>query len=160
MMEIMNGKILVEEGVFRPYLLRDLKKRRRLLDNIVKMVSKATPVHTAFIANGIPRRTYDVWRNKLEEEREKIGEGETTEFIEFFKEIEDANSNNESVLAGVMYEKAVDEKDINAVKYLLDKRHHWKESTSVEVSAQDDAKFEFNIVPMKDNYSEDDEKDE
>ena len=145
---------------FEPLKLRDNEVRERLLKNICSMVSKATPIKTAFVANGIPVPTYYSWKRKYEEEVEEIqGTNYRTMLTEFFGAIYEADGGTEARLGSSMFRKAVDEEDIDAIKYLLDKRYKWKETKSVEVDTAEDKTFELNIVPMEDKMESEEEEE-
>lgn len=149
-----------KEDCFQPYRLKDNEYREKLLENICAMVSKATPLPTAFIANGIPRPTYQTWKRKYEEELEEIkGTNYRTMMTEFFGAIYEADGSTEARLGDVMFRKAIDEEDLDATKYLLDKRYKWKETKSVEVDTAEDKVFELNIVPMEDKIGEKEEEE-
>ncbi len=138
-------------GCYEPYRLRDNDYRKRLLEKICKKVSKSTPIHTAFVASGIPLQTYYTWKRKYEEELEEIkGTNYRTMMSEFFGEIYEADSSTEARLGEVLFNKAIHEEDTDSAKYLLDKRYKWKETKQVEVDTSDDTTFELNIVPMED----------
>lgn len=138
-------------GCYEPYKLLDYKERSILLEKICEMVSHATPIPIAFMANGIPRTTYQTWKKKYEEELEEIkGTNYRTCLTEFFGAIYRAEGEAESRLGHIMFRKAVDEEDTDATKYLLDKRYKWKETKQVEVDTAKDTTFELNIVPMED----------
>lgn len=140
---------------FEPYTLRDNDFRKQLLEEICSMVSKATPISTAFRACGIPQPTYAHWKKKYEEELEEIkGTNYRTMMTEFFGAIHEADGGTEARLGSIMFHKAVDEGDIEATKYLLDKRYKWKETKQVEVDTAEDKTFELNIVPMVDKVEE------
>lgn len=142
-------------GCFEPYLLRDNDYRKELLEEICSMVSKATPITTAFRACGIHQATYQLWKRKYEAELEEIkGTNYRTMMTEFFGAIHEADGGTEARLGGIMFHKAVDEEDIEATKYLLDKRYKWKETKQVEVDTAEDKTFELNIVPMVDKVEE------
>lgn len=148
---------IYKEDCFEPTTLLDNKFRKKLLKNICSMVSKATPIRTAFIANGIPSPTYYSWRKKYREELEEIkGTNYRTMLTEFFGAIYEAEGGTEARLGSVMFRKAIDEEDIEATKYLLDKRYKWKETKQVEVDTSEDKKFELNIVPMEDQIDKSD----
>jgi hypothetical protein len=150
---------IYKEGCYEPHRLRDNGRRKFLLENICKMVSKATPIHTAFIANGIPLQTYHTWKRKYNEELEEIkGTNYRTMLTEFFGAIYEADGSTEARLGGVMFRKAIDEEDTDATKYLLDKRYKWKETKQVEVDTAEDKTFELNIVPMEDKLADDEEE--
>ena len=122
---------------------------------ICKHVSKCIPIASAFKMQRISQETYYRWRNIYHEEVEKYeGTEYTTPLIMFFDAIYEAESNNEQVLANVLLSSAVDEGNTDSAKYLLDKRHRWKETKSVEVDTPDDKKLEINISAMKDAYDE------
>lgn len=151
-----DGTIYME-GCYEPYRLRDGDYREQLLKNICDMVSKATPIHRAFVSCGIPLYTYHTWKRKYEEELEKInGTNYRTMLTEFFGAIYEADGSTEARLGSVMFHKAVDEEDTDAVKYLLDKRYKWKETKSVEVETAEDKSIEINITPMEDNFTKED----
>lgn len=140
---------------FEPYTLRDNDFRKELLEEICSMVSKATPISTAFRACGIPQPTYAMWKRKYEEELEEIkGTNYRTMMTEFFGAIHEADGGTEARLGSIMFHKAIDEEDIEATKYLLDKRYKWKETKQVEVDTAEDKTFELNIVPMEDKVEE------
>lgn len=149
---------IFKEDCFQPHKLKDYDYRMRLRENICKMVSKATPIRTAFIANGIHEQTYYRWKQKYDEEIEEIkGTNYRTVLTEFFGAIYEADGSTEARLGGIMFRKAVNEEDIEATKYLLDKRYKWKETRQVEVDTADDKVFELNIVPMEDKIGKSDE---
>lgn len=146
---------------YEPFRLRDNDYRKKLLENICSMVSKATPIHTAFVACGIPLQTYHTWKRKYEEELEEIkGTNYRTMLTEFFGAIHEADGSTEARLGGIMFNKAIHEEDTEATKYLLDKRYKWKETKSVEVETPEDTSFELNLVPMVDKVENNDEDDE
>ena len=152
---------IYKEDCFEPYLLRDGSYRAFLLESICKMVSCGSPIHTAFIANGIHLQTYHSWKRKYEEESEEIkGTNYRTMMTEFFGAIYEADGKTESRLGGVMFRKAIDEENIDAIKYMLDKRYKWKETKQVEVDTAEDKTFELNIVPMEDKIEEETEDEE
>ena len=151
---------IYKEGCYEPHRLRDPHTRKNILEKICSMVSKATPIHTAFVAIGIPLQTYHTWKRQYEKELEEIdGTNYRTLLTEFFGAIYEADGGTEARLGGVMFHKAIDEEDIDATKYLLDKRYKWKETKQVEVDTADDTTFELNIVPMEDTVEKDDEEE-
>ena len=151
---------IYKEDCFEPHLLKDPEKRKKLLENICKMVSKATPIRTAFLANGIGQPTYYSWRKRYEEELEEIkGTNYRTMMTEFFGAIYEAEGNTEARIGEVMFNKAIHEQDTDSAKYLLDKRYKWKETKQVEVDTADDTTFELNIVPMEDKVKEEPDED-
>lgn len=151
----------LKEDCFVPYKLRDYERRLKLQENICKMVSKATPIRTAFIANGVPEGTYYTWKKNYKEQLEEIkGTNYHTVLTEFFGAIYEADGSTEAKLGGVLFRKAIDEEDIDATKYLLDKRYKWKETKQVEVDTADDKVFELNIVPMEDRIEQDNEEED
>lgn len=128
---------------------------------ICSHVSKCTPIVSAFKMQRISEETYYRWRRIYLEEVEKYeGTEYTTPLIMFFDAIYDAESNNEQTLANVLLSSAVDEGNTDSAKYLLDKRHKWKETRGVEVDTPDDKKLEINISAMKDAYDEKNKDDE
>lgn len=152
---------IYKEGCYEPWRLRKDNTRKWLLEEICKMVSNATPIHTAFVACGIPLQTYHTWKRKYEEELEEIkGTNYRTMLTEFFGAIYEADGSTEARLGGVMFNKAIHEEDTDAVKYLLDKRYKWKETKQVEVDTAEDKTFELNIVPMQDKVSDNEEEDD
>lgn len=152
---------IYKEDCFTPRLLKDPEERKRILESICKMVSKATPIRTAFIASGINEQTYYSWKYKYEEEVEEIKDTNyRTLLTEFFGAIYEADGSTEARLGGVMFHKAIDEEDVEATKYLLDKRYKWKETKQVEVDTADDKVFELNIVPMEDKVEQDNEEED
>lgn len=155
-----DTKVRVDKS-FRPYDLRNEKAMEELREKICNMVYKCTPIHSAFRACGYDYHTYYRWKTHYEEEKEKYeGTNNTTLLIDFFDPIYESNGNNESKLAEVLYNKAIDEEDLDAVKYALDKLHKWKETKSVEVDTAEDKTFELNIVPMEDKVKDNSETDD
>lgn len=120
-------------------------------------VSKCTPIPSAFKIQRISEFTFYRWRKIYNEEKEKYdGTEYTTPLIMFFDAIYDAESSNEQELANVLLTSAIDEGDTDSAKYLLDKRHKWKETKGVEVDTAEDKSIEINISAMKDAFNEDD----
>ena len=151
-------KVRVEKS-YRPYPLRNERRMEELREKICKLVYKCTPIHSAFRACGFDYHTYYRWKTHYEEEKEKYEDtNETTLLIDFFDPIYESSGNNESKLAGVLFSKAIDEEDLDAVKYALDKLHKWKETKSVEVDTAEDKTFELNIVPMEDKIAKKEEE--
>lgn len=152
---------IYKEGCHVPYTIRDYDTRMKLQENICKMVSKATPIRTAFIANGIPEQTYFTWLRQYREELEEIkGTNYRTALTDFFGAIYEADGSTEARLGGVLFHKAIDEEDVESIKYLLDKRYKWKETKQVEVDTAEDKVFELNIVPMEDKAGQDNEEED
>ena len=151
---------IYKEDCYKPIRLRNSDFRKKLLENICRMVSNATPIHTAFVACGIPLQTYHTWKRKYEEELEEIkGTNYRTMLTEFFGAIYEADGSTEARLGDVMFRKAIDEEDVDSTKYLLDKRYKWKETKQVEVDTAEDKTFELNIVPMEDKVENTDDEE-
>ena len=141
---------------FMPYTLRHGMYHVHLAQ-ICRHISKCTPMLSAFQIQRISRHEYYAWKKRYVEEKEKFeGTEYTTPIIMFFDAIYEAESNNEQELANVLLSSAVDEGNTDSAKYLLDKRHKWKETKGVEVETPEDKSIEINISAMKDAFNEDD----
>lgn len=155
-----DGKTLVDD-CFRPRTWKNYDHMVQMQEQICKKVYKCTPLLTAFRSCGLLRDTYYKWKNHYEEEKALYeGTDKTTWMIDFFDPIIEASCNNESVLAEVVFDKAVNDGDLDAVKYALDKLHKWKETKQVEVATEEDKSISININPMEDNYKEKEETDD
>ena len=131
------------------------------LKHICDSVRKCTPIESAFKMEKISIPTYYSWRKKYEEEVELWKDTEyTTPLIMFFDAIYEAESDNEQELAKVLFDTAVQDMNTDSAKYLLDKRHKWKETKAVEVDTAEDKGIEINISAMKDSFNESDDEDE
>lgn len=152
-----EGMKFADEYMF-PYELKN-GMYHVYLAKIQGHVSKCTPIVSAFKIEHIARSTYYAWKKRSEEERERYeGTEYTTPLIMFFDAIYEAESNNEQELANVLLSSAVDEGNTDSAKYLLDKRHKWKETKGVEVETPEDKSIEINISAMKDAFNEEDEE--
>ena len=128
---------------------------------ICKKVRKCTPILSAFKSQRISEETYYRWKRIYKEEQEKYKDTNyTTPMIMFFDAINEADSNNEEELAGVLFDTAINDLNTDSAKYLLDKRHKWKETKAVEVDTAEDKGIEINISAMKDSFNESDDEDE
>ena len=163
--ELRKKPLLPYEGMefaddyFMPYRFRKGMYHVHLA-YICSRVRRCLPIESAFKMQKISRDTYFRWKRIYEEETEKYKDTEyTTPMIMFFDAIFEAESNSEEQLVNVMMKTAIEEENIDSAKYLLDKRHKWKETRSVEVDTAEDKGIEINITPMKDNYEETDDEE-
>lgn len=142
-----------------PYELKNGNYHVRLA-RICSHVSKCTPIVSAFKIEHIARSTYYSWKRNYEEEKDRYeGTEFTTPLIMFFDAIYDAEANNEQALASVLLSSAIDEGNTDSAKYLLDKRHKWKETKGVEVETPEDKSIEINISAMKDAFNEEEDEE-
>ena len=125
---------------------------------ICSIVRKCLPIRSAFKTQKISEDTYFRWKRIYKKEKEMYEDTEfTTPMIMFFDAIYDAEAESETALVNVMMDSAVDEGNTDYAKYLLDKRHKWKETTSVEVDTAEDKSIAINIAPMEDGFAEEDD---
>lgn len=163
--ELKKKPILPYEGMkfadeyLLPYELKNGNYHVRLA-KICSHVSKCTPIASAFKMEHISESSYYRWRRHYREEKEKYdGTEYTTPIIMFFDAIYEAESNNEQELANVLLSSAIDERNTDSAKYLLDKRHKWKETKGVEVETPEDKSIEINISAMKDAFNEEEDEE-
>ena len=123
------------------------------LKHICDNVRNCTPIESAFKIERISRDTFFRWKRIYAEEVEMCeGTNYTTPLIMFFDAVYEAESSNEQQLAKVLFDTAVNDLNTDSAKYLLDKRHKWKETKAVEVDTAEDKGIEINITPMEDSY--------
>ena len=150
-----------DDEFFMPPTLKYDGKYHIYLHNICSKVKRCLPVSSAFKMQKLSDSTYRRWKKISEEEREKFKDTEfTTPLIMFFDAIYDAESNSEDALVDVMMTTAIDDHNTDSAKYLLDKRHKWKEVKGIEVDTDDDKSLEISITPMQDNFKENEEEEE
>ena len=128
---------------------------------ICSHVEKCTPIASAFKIQRLGLECYYRWRRICDEEREKYdGTDYTTPLIMFFDAIYEAESHNEQKLASALLDSAIYDGNMDSAKYLLDKRHKWKETKAVELDTSEDTGIEINIQPMKDTFKEETDEGE
>ena len=122
---------------------------------ICAKVRKCMPLRSAFASQNLGKYTYEGWVRKYKEEKELYeGTEYTTPIIMFFDAIHEAEAENEAEIVDVLLSTAIEDRNTDSAKYLLDKRYKWKETKAVEMDTVDDKSIEINITPMEDGYEE------
>lgn len=139
-----------KEDYHYPHVMRsDYKKK---LDKAIELVKDGLPAHAAVVkAYGVHESRWKVWVKDAIEDIEKGYE--KTPLINAVIKISQADVDAHHRLMGKANEIAIDDGNVDMIKFLLERRFGYKKKSQkeVEVATPEDFSFNINITEAKDD---------